>query len=97
MDPEIEELKELVRQNITLSQETNNIVHGMRNAARWSRLFRTVWIVAILVASGVAYLYFAPYLEQIIDLYNQAQGALEQMRTFGGQASNAVQNFIPGQ
>ncbi|MBI2005011.1 hypothetical protein HYS79_02525 [Patescibacteria group bacterium] len=97
MDPQIEELKELVRQNITLSQETNNIVHGMRSAARWSRLFRMVWIVAILIASGAAYLYFAPYLEQIIDLYNQASGALEQLRAFGGQATNAVQNFTPGQ
>ena len=97
MDPQIEELKELVRQNITLSQETNNIVHGMRTAARWSRLFRLLWVIAILVASVAAYLYFAPYLNQIIDLYSQAQAALEQLRGFGGQASSAVQNFTTGQ
>ena len=84
MDTDIEELKEMVRTSNKLAEDTNRVVHNMRNAARWSRVFSFVWWAVVLGASGYAYYYFLwPYLGQLMQLY--------------GNAQNIFQNFRPGQ
>ena len=85
MDPEINELKELVRQNIALSQETNKIVHKMRNAVRWSGVFKLLWIGALVAFSFGAYVYLAPYLGQLTAFYQSAQEAIDQAKQLGTQ------------
>ena len=81
VDPEVDELKELVRTNIKLSQDTNRLLHGMRRAAWWGRVFRLLWWVAILGLSGALYFYFfAPYVEKIVQFYSGAQNILENFR-----------------
>lgn len=80
---QIEELKELVRQNTALAKETHAMVKSMRNASRWARLLKLLWIVLIAAISFGAYIYLQPYLENIMQLYTTAQGAVEQARQFG--------------
>ncbi len=70
MDQEIEELKELVRQNTKVVEDTNRAVHGMRRSARWSMVFRVLWWVIILGITAATYAYFAPYLQSVLDLYS---------------------------
>jgi hypothetical protein len=70
-DPQIEELKELVRRNIALAEDTNRILHGMRNASRWSTAFRAVWWLVIAGVTIAAYSYLWPYISQILSLYSK--------------------------
>jgi hypothetical protein len=70
VDQEIGELKELVRRNIALSEETNRMVHSMHRSSMWSMVFRVIWWLVILGASAAVYAYLAPYLEQIWKLYD---------------------------
>ena len=69
-DPQIEQLKELVRQNIALTQETNKMLRGMRSAGRLKSFF---WIIVFLASTAVSlytYFYFvAPRIEQIKTIY----------------------------
>jgi len=85
MDPQIEELKELVRRSISLSEDNNKMLHSMRRSAWVSRFMRLIWIAIIVVASVYSYLYFQPYIDQILTLYGniqdlqqKAQGLLSQ-------------------
>ena len=81
MDQEIEELKELVRQNTKIAEDTNKLVHSMRRSMRFTRLLRLLWWAAIIGISSAAYLiYFQPYVTQIMQLYGNAQGILENFR-----------------
>ena len=96
-DPQqIEELKELVRQNIALSQETNKMIHSMRTSAWVSRGIRALWVLGIIAISVYSYLYFQPYLNQILGFYGNLQ-ALQQkastvLSTFGSPSSTTTQS-----
>ncbi len=88
-DPQqIEELKELMRQNIALAQENSQILHGMRRSAWLGHAVRLLWIVAILVASYYSYLYLMPYLGKIESFYGNLQ-SLQQ------KASMVISSFSP--
>lgn len=70
MDQEIEELKELVRHNTKITEETNKMLHKMQRQARWSMVLRTVWWLTILGVTGAVYYYLLwPYIEQIQEMY----------------------------
>src|SRR3989344_5173929 len=51
MDPEIKTLEEKIDKIGKMSEDTNRIVHGMRNSARLGRLARIVWWLAVFVLS----------------------------------------------
>ena len=87
-DQQIEELKELVRQNTALTQETHAMVKSMHRTAVWGKVFKFLWIGLLIALSFGAYIYFAPYLEQMMALYQTAQEALQQAQQFGGQFQN---------
>jgi len=96
MDPQIEELKELVRQNIALSTETNKIVHGLRNGGRIKSLFWLVVFIVSILATVYSYYYFvAPRVEQIKNIYetnilplqNGGSGIMDFLKNFNKPAS----------
>ncbi len=69
-DPQIAELKELIRQNIAVATETNRIVHGMRNGARLKSFFWLAVIAVSLGSSVYSYFYFIqPRLNEIKNFY----------------------------
>ncbi len=76
------ELKELVRQNIALSQETNKMLHSMRRSAWISRAIRITWIVLLIGSSLLAYSYLQPYIDQILSIYGNLQGFQEKAGSF---------------
>lgn len=81
MDPEIEQLKELVRHNTKLAEDTNKILHSMRRSMRFSRVLRLLWWAALIGISSAAYLiYFQPYVVQIMQAYGNAQNILQNFR-----------------
>jgi len=68
---QIEELKQLVRRNIELSQDIAKTVHSMYRTQRWSSVFRVVRILVLIVVAGGLYLYLQPYADQIRAAYEQ--------------------------
>ncbi len=95
MDSEIEELKQLVRQNIEITKATREELVKMRRAARWGTIMRWVW--RLLIIGVFAYAYYAfvvPYVEQLMQLYQAVQGSAEQAGGFGSQFSEFLRNFI---
>ncbi|HYF13110.1 MAG TPA: hypothetical protein VD928_02345 [Candidatus Paceibacterota bacterium] len=98
MDPQIEELKELVRRTIAVSEDTNRTVHKMRRDQWWGRAFRIFWVLLFLAVSGAAYYYYvAPYLETVRAVYEQIQTGAQNTQSFGEQFQNFFRNFTPGQ
>jgi hypothetical protein len=80
MDQQIEELKQLVRQNIELTKDTNKIVHGMRNAGRIKSLLMFALLAIGIGLSLYSYFYFvAPRIEQIQSAYEQNIGPIQSM------------------
>lgn len=81
MDQEIEELKELVRHNIKLTEETSKVVYSMRRSMRFTRLLRLLWWALLIGISSAAYLiYFQPYVTQLMQSYGSALNILENFR-----------------
>lgn len=106
MDQEVEELKELVRQNIAISEDTNRQVHKVRRAARMGQFMQIVWWLIILGASGWAYYYYQPYINQITGLYAQFQSSGTQTKNWEAAAQEFLKKFsqptpaapqVPGQ
>ena len=85
MDPQIEELKELVRQNTALTQETNAIVKSIHRASVWGRVLKFVWIGLIVAVSVGSLVYLAPYLAQMQAFIENAQEAIDQAKQIGSQ------------
>lgn len=85
MNPEIEELKELVRQNIALTQDNNKLLHSIRRGEWFSRTMRMLWILLLVGASVYSYFYLQPYLAQITEFYSNLQGLQQQASGFFNQ------------
>ena len=97
VDPQIDELKELVRRNIELSTETNKIVHGIRNSARWASVARFLWWGLIVAASVASYVYFQPYIQKMEQIYNSVQAGGQQAQTVGNTFADFFKNLVPNQ
>jgi len=96
VDADVEELKDLLKRDIAISEDTNHMVHSMRRSARWGVFLKIVWWVAILFASGAAYvLYVQPYVEQLQQVYGQVQEGGRQVQTLSGEAQEFIKNLLP--
>ena len=84
MEP-IEELKELVRQNTALVQETNAMVKAMHRASVWGRVVKFIWLGLIVAISIGSFVYLAPYLQQMQVFIESAQEAIQQAQQLGAQ------------
>ena len=93
MNPEIDELKELVRHQTALTEDTNRVVHNLRRNARWSMVFRTIyWLIIILLIGGSYYFYIAPYVSRFEQFYQNLQSGTQQAQN----EENAFQQFFGG-
>ena len=94
MDPEIKTLEEKIDKIGKMSEDTNRIVHGMRNSARLGRLARIVWWLAVFVLSAaIYYFYLQPYLMQLQQIYSQFQGGATQAQSYQEQFADFIKNF----
>jgi type II secretory pathway component PulM len=70
-----EDLQELVRANIKLTQENNRMLKAMRRDVWVGRTFRVLfWLVLLVGSYMVYYVFLAPYIEQMQQIYTQVQG-----------------------
>lgn len=77
MDPE---LKELLRRNLTISEETNNLLKKMHSAQKWGRFFRLFYWLVIIGLSLGAYYYLQGPLEQLLGTYKSLLGGVENIQ-----------------
>ena len=64
-----EEIKGLLKENLSLSKENNQLLKKVRNFQRWSQITRFLyWFVIIGIAVGAFY-FIQPYLGGVLNLY----------------------------
>ncbi len=97
-DQEIDELKELVRQNIKLTQDTNRVVRDMRRASRLKSLFWFLIFCLSIGSSVYTYFYFieprinqikAVYQKDVMPLQSASGNFLDFLKNFGNASSTA--------
>jgi hypothetical protein len=94
---QVAELKELVRRNIALTQETHQMVHAMRRSARWASILHWGWWLIVLATSGYFYFsYVQPYVERVQSAYEQTQAGIHQAQDWQTNMANFFKNIFGG-
>ncbi len=94
VDPDIQELKELIKRVGALAEDTNNTVHKMYRAQVWSRVVSYLWWGAIILFTGSVYYYFLwPTLNQLMELYAGVQSGASQAQGFGSQIQEVLRQY----
>lgn len=97
VDPDIEELKQIVKRQGEVIEETNRMMHSMRRGARWRFFWSVLWWGAILlVSAGTYYYYVQPYVEQIQKAYVGFQQQAHKAETLQGQVAEWLKQFTGG-
>jgi TRAP-type C4-dicarboxylate transport system permease small subunit len=76
MDPE---LKKMLEETLTLTQENNKILQDVKRSMLWARIMNIIYWVLIIGISIGAFYFLQPYIDQIV-------------KTYGG-FSDAFKNF----
>lgn len=91
MDEDIEELKELVKENIEATEETNRMLRKMRRNAMWGWVFYIVWWLLVAGVAGAAYYYYLqPYVTKVEQLYGLSE---EQSKNWNEQITSFLKYF----
>ncbi|MEI8338044.1 MAG: hypothetical protein WCF92_02755 [bacterium] len=93
MDDEIENL---LRETRDLAEENNKILKGIRRSNRWGAFIKVFyWIIFIALTIG-AFAYIQPYLDSMLKLYNQVEGANNQITASQGTISGGIKDYFMG-
>lgn len=66
-----------------LAKENNRLLHKMRRAAFWSRVWRFLWILVVLGVPVLLYYYFLqPYVGQFFNAYSQIQDGAQKVEGY---------------
>ncbi|MBY0473148.1 hypothetical protein K2Q00_02585 [Patescibacteria group bacterium] len=94
VDVNDEEIRDLAKRTLALTEENNRILKGMRSSARWGRFFSIVWWIIIIAVSGAAYYYYLePYVQKAEQLYNQIGQSGQQAENYGAQFAEFLKKF----
>ena len=75
------EERELLTKSITLAEENNKILRGIRRGNRWSTAWKiTYWLVIIAISYG-AYVYMEPYIIKFKTMYDKVQTDIDSIKT----------------
>jgi len=88
-----EDLKELLRKNLEISERTLQLVEKMHRAALWARFFSLVKWAIIIAATVWGYLIIQPYIQQFLGISQQV-GDLQKSIPSGGL--DALKGFLGG-
>src|SRR5437867_3250983 len=95
MASEIDELKEIVRHQSEVIEDTNRQIHKMRRGARWAMVFQVLWWLTIAGVTGAVYYYYLmPYLQGIMAAYQNVQHAGGQTQEYQTQFMSFIQKFF---
>ncbi|MEK7582032.1 MAG: hypothetical protein AAB488_01730 [Patescibacteria group bacterium] len=75
-----QELKELLKRNLAVSEETNGLLKKMHSAQKWGRIFRFFyWFIIISLSVGVYYYLKGP-LEQLLGTYKSLLSGVDKVQ-----------------
>jgi hypothetical protein len=86
-DSELNELKELVKRDITLATETNHMLRDMRRSARLGLVFQIIYWLLILGVLGAGYYYVSPYINELFGFYRD-------LHAQNAESHNVVQSLF---
>ena len=96
-DPDIEELKQIVKRQGEVIDETNRMVHGMRRGQRWRLFWSILWWGAVLaVSAGTYYYYVQPYVAQVQQAYAGFKEQTHNVQNLETQIANWFKQFTGG-
>lgn len=79
MDPED---RKLLEETLELARENNQMLKKVRSVQKHAMLWSVLkWIIWIGIAFGSFY-FLQPYVDRLMDLYNQVQGAQQSFNSF---------------
>jgi hypothetical protein len=89
---DIQELRQEVEELREVSEDTNRVVHKMRRAVWWGRLWTIAMWVLFFGASGAAYYYYLqPWVTKVEQYYVQFQHQTSQVTSLQHQAQSLGQ------
>ena len=68
-----EEIKILLKKNISISEENHRLLRGLRNSARLHSFFRLIYLIILIGLAFWSYNYFKPYFDQVRGTYDTYQ------------------------
>jgi len=82
------EERELLRQNLKLSEENNKMIRRLYRAHRWGQIAKTFyWLVIIALTVG-AYYYIQPYIKQLQTVYAELGNQIGAIKDIGSAIGN---------
>ncbi len=87
------EERALLERSVSLSEENNQILHGMRRAARWGLVSKIVYWGVIIGISYGAYVYIQPYVDRLTKAYDDLKGVTDTVQRAGSQV-NGLEGFL---
>ena len=92
MDPED---KELLKENLGLSKENNELLKKIRKFQKWGQTTKAIyWLIIIAFGFGAWY-FVQPYLETMLGYYGAVSGATSSITDFGNFSDiKNIQNLI---
>lgn len=73
---------ELLKRNIAISEENNDILRSIQRSMRLSRLMSILYWLIIIGASVGAYYFIQPYLDQLVGIYGGAKTQFNDVNSF---------------
>ena len=89
----MDDLKDLLRKNLEVSERTLQLVEKMHRAALWARFFSLVKWALIIAFTVWSYLAIQPYIQQFLGI-SQKVGDLQKSIPTGGLDS--LKGFLGG-
>ncbi|MBI2052557.1 MAG: hypothetical protein HYT38_02705 [Candidatus Sungbacteria bacterium] len=88
-----DDIKELLRKNLEVSERTLQLVQKMHRAALWSRFFSLLKWVIIIGATVWGYLAIQPFLRQLLG-FGQQIGDLQKSLPSSGGFDSLLKSFL---
>jgi hypothetical protein len=88
MEDQMEEIKRLMRKNLSVSEECLQILKKMHRAQLMGRLLKVLkWLIIVALALG-AYYYAQPYMDTFWQAMTELRQGLVGLKSVGNTATN---------
>ncbi len=83
-----EGMKKMITETLKLSQENSALIKRIDRRQRYGMYWRTITVIIAVASALGVYYYFQPYVDQFVDIYNQAEKTFIQFGTIPEQLRN---------
>jgi len=84
------DLKDLIRENIRITEDNNRLLRKIVSANRWARIFKVLYWVVIIGSMIGIYYYVQPVLIDLLDAYKGLLSGAQNIQRAGEAVGGAV-------